>query len=66
MLRLCELDAAREGFTRVELMATVAGEPLYAACGYRVLERVDVPTSKGITVPCARMTKVLAMSARSE
>ena len=47
------------------LLGRIGETPLYAACGYRVLERVDVPTSKGITVPCARMTKDLAMSARS-
>jgi GNAT superfamily N-acetyltransferase len=60
VLTLCEQAAAAEGFTRVELMATVAGEPLYAACRYGVIERVDVPTSVGITVPCARMGRDIA------
>jgi GNAT superfamily N-acetyltransferase len=59
VLSLCEAAAAREGFTEVELVATVAGEPLYSACGYIVLERIDVPTSRGVTVPCARMAKRL-------
>jgi GNAT superfamily N-acetyltransferase len=57
VLSLCETAAGKEGFRWLELMATVAGEPLYAACGFSVLERVDVPTSSGITVPCARMRK---------
>ena len=33
VLQLCETAAAREGFARVELAATLAGEPLYRACG---------------------------------
>jgi hypothetical protein len=57
VLSLSEADAAREGFHAFELVSTVAGLPLYAACGYEVIERLDVPTSKGVTVPCARMTK---------
>ena len=55
VLSLCEAAAAREGFRTLELVATVAGEPLYAACGYSVIERIEVPTSKGVAVPGARM-----------
>lgn len=57
VLSLCETAAAREGFRSLELVATVAGEPLYLACGYSIVERIDVPTSRGVTIPCARMTK---------
>jgi len=57
VLRLCEEAAAAEGFRDLELVATVAGEPLYSACGFVVVERIEVPTSKGVTVPCARMVK---------
>ena len=57
VLSLCETAAAREGFRTLELMATAAGEPLYSACGFSVVERVHIPTSTGITVPCARMRK---------
>jgi GNAT superfamily N-acetyltransferase len=60
VLSLCEQAASGEGFTRVELVATAAGEPLYSACGYVVVERMDVPTLRGVTVPCARMSKRLA------
>ena len=38
ILGLCEAAAAAEGFRRVELAATLAGEPLYLACGYRPIE----------------------------
>jgi GNAT superfamily N-acetyltransferase len=60
VLSLCEAAAAREGFRSLELVATVAGEPLYLACGYVLGERINVPTSKGVTIPLARMTKSIA------
>jgi GNAT superfamily N-acetyltransferase len=59
IVSLAETAARREGFRSLELVATVAGEPLYAACGYNVIERLQVPTSKGVDVPCARMGKLL-------
>lgn len=57
VLSLCEAAAAREGFRTLELVATVAGEPLYSAYGFSVIERIEVPTSKGVAIPCARMRK---------
>jgi GNAT superfamily N-acetyltransferase len=57
VLSLCEAAAAQEGFQSLELVATVAGEPLYTACGFSLVERFEVPTSKAVTVPCARMAK---------
>jgi GNAT superfamily N-acetyltransferase len=62
VLSLCEAAAVREQFESLELVATVAGEPLYAASGFAVVERIDVPTSRGVTVPCARMRKSLKRS----
>ncbi len=59
VLSLCDAEALKEGFSSLELTATVAGEPLYSAYGFTVIERIEVPTSKGIFVPCARMTKNL-------
>lgn len=58
ILSLCEEAARREGFTRVELMATMAGEPLYRACGYEGLERI-LDDRGGAPVPMVRMTKAL-------
>lgn len=55
ILQLCETAARQEGFRSVELVATVAGEPLYLAYGFAVVERMQVPTSRGVSVPCARM-----------
>lgn len=58
ILSLCERAARAEGFARVELMATLAGEPLYLACGYRRLEAVS-DARGGIPVPMVRMGKAL-------
>ena len=60
VLSLCEAAAASEGFRSLELVATVAGEPLYLACGFTIAERIDIPTSRAVTVPGARMTKPIA------
>ena len=62
VLSLCEAAAANEGFRRLELVATAAGEPLYSSYGFSVIERIDVPTSRGVTVPCARMSKPVGPS----
>ena len=59
ILALCEAAAREAGFERLELMATAAGEPLYQACGYRVIERVARMASDGIAVPGAVMGKAL-------
>lgn len=58
ILSLCEDAARADGFTRVELMATMAGEPLYRACGYRAIQRV-VDDRGGAPVPLQRMGKRL-------
>ena len=59
ILSLCESAAAREGFSRAELVATMAGEPLYRACGYAPVEAFDQRTSGGVAVPLLRMAKAL-------
>jgi GNAT superfamily N-acetyltransferase len=59
ILELCEAAAAAEGFSRVELMATLAGEPLYHACGYQEIERTAAAPVDGVEVPLVRMGKVL-------
>ncbi len=59
ILGLCERAAAAEGFGRVELGATLAGLPLYLACGYREVGRIAARTPSGIAVPIVRMEKRL-------
>lgn len=58
ILRLCEAAARAEGFRRAELVATLAGEPLYRACGYLPIERLSDDRG-GVAVPLLRMGKVL-------
>jgi GNAT superfamily N-acetyltransferase len=45
ILEAAEQAAIAEGFQGARLMATLAGEPLYRACGYEEVERTvgDVP-----------------------
>lgn len=59
VLRLCEEAAMRAGFHRAVMMATMAGVPLYLACGYRETEHVQTVEIDGILVPLVRMEKVL-------
>jgi GNAT superfamily N-acetyltransferase len=56
ILKLCEEAARAEGFIRTELMATMAGEPLYRACGYQPVERI-VDDRGGAGVPLLKMRK---------
>lgn len=58
ILQLCEDAARREGFARAELMSTLAGEPLYRACGYSVIEKASDDRG-GVPVPLLRMGKAL-------
>jgi len=58
ILSRCEAAARSEGFTRMELMATLAGEPLYLACGYQPVERLTDDRG-GVPVPLVRMIKAL-------
>ena len=58
ILSLCEAAAAAEGFTRLELMSTLSGEPLYTAYGFRPLDRLEDSTG-GAPVPLIRMEKAV-------
>jgi GNAT superfamily N-acetyltransferase len=59
IIEACEEAAQADGFTRMELGATLPGEPLYAAMGYEVTDRFDIPMVDGTTLPCAHMKKQL-------
>jgi GNAT superfamily N-acetyltransferase len=57
ILTACERAICGAGFRDAVLVATLAGEPLYASCGYNVAERYEVPLSGGLTLPVVRMFK---------
>lgn len=58
ILELCESAARTENFVHAELMATMAGVPLYRACGYLTVADVS-DASGGTPVPLMRMRKRL-------
>jgi GNAT superfamily N-acetyltransferase len=59
IMQLCEQAAADHGFRRIEMMATLSGEPLYRACGYRPIEHIRSVPIAGTTVPLIHMAKSL-------
>ena len=59
ILGACEAAAAAEGFRACELAATLAGEPLYRACGYLEIERFTA-SADGVDIPLIRMGKTLS------
>jgi GNAT superfamily N-acetyltransferase len=58
ILDLSEASARNEGFASAELGATASGVRLYRACGYTDVERLDVTTPGGVSVPITRMRKI--------
>ena len=43
----------------LEMGATLPGEPLYAAAGYRAIERIDLHMPDGVILPIVRMGKTV-------
>ena len=58
LLKACEDAAAAAGFTRTELMATLPGEPFYAAHGYAGQAPIDLDCG-GVAVRFVPMAKQL-------
>jgi GNAT superfamily N-acetyltransferase len=58
ILDLCEAAARAEGFTRLELMATLSGRPLYLRAGYQDIEAIE-DSRGGAPVPLVRMGKAI-------
>jgi hypothetical protein len=57
ILSACETAIIAAGFRDAVLVATLAGEPVYASFGYTVGERYEVQLSAHITLPVVRMVK---------
>jgi len=63
ILLACEQAIREARFHSIDLVAALAGEPLYAACGYMAVQRFDIPMSGGLSLAAVRMTKRLSPSA---
>lgn len=59
VMQVCEDAARAAGFARTEMMATMAGVPLYRSCGYAPIEEVLSAPIDGVRVPLLRMGKTL-------
>jgi len=57
IMRECEAAIAKSGFSKVEIVATLSGEPLYASFGYVVVERFEIRLTGGLSLPAVRMGK---------
>jgi GNAT superfamily N-acetyltransferase len=57
LLAHCAARAAAAGFSELELVATMPGEPLYRALGFAVAERFELLLGQGVRVPVARMRR---------
>lgn len=57
ILNACEKAAFDAGFRRFEVGATLTGAPMYAARGYKEVERIVVPLRNGESLPVVRMAK---------
>jgi len=60
IMAACERAIVEARFRTVDIVATLAGEPLYASFGYAVVERYEVPMAGGLSLPVVRMTKSMA------
>jgi len=59
IMMACERAIVAAGFRAVDIVATLAGEPLYASFGYKVVERYEIPLTGGLGLPVVRMTRTL-------
>lgn len=55
LMEACIAASQSAGFSSLELVATLPGEPLYLASGFSVLERFDLDLPGNIKVPVSRM-----------
>ncbi|HEX8833278.1 MAG TPA: GNAT family N-acetyltransferase [Abditibacteriaceae bacterium] len=57
LLAECETAIQEAGFQNAELVATLAGEPLYAAFGFTALQRYELELPGQLSLPVVRMGK---------
>jgi GNAT superfamily N-acetyltransferase len=61
IMQKCETAACDAGFQKLEIIATLAGEFLYAKFGYHVIQQFDIPLPNGEMLPVVRMFKSYAV-----
>jgi GNAT superfamily N-acetyltransferase len=60
IMQECERAILAAGSRKVEISATLTGEPLYKSFGYAVVEYYDIPMSDGLKLPVVRMAKSIS------
>jgi GNAT superfamily N-acetyltransferase len=55
LMNACTSAARAAGFTALELVSTLPGEPLYVASGFSVIERFDLVLPGNILLPVTKM-----------
>ena len=64
VLDACETAAREAGFRRAEMGATLTGVKLFAARGYRAIERISIPVGEQTFIDVIRMEKPLTARRR--
>jgi len=59
LLKICESEAKSHGFISLELVATLSGENLYSANGFKEIKRYEVELGNGITNKVVSMKKTI-------
>ncbi|MYM28200.1 N-acetylglutamate synthase, GNAT family [Duganella sacchari] len=60
LLQHCTDAALAGGFHTLELAATMPGVPLYQACGFTIIENMELDLPGNVKVPLAKMRKTVA------
>ncbi len=55
----CVAAARQAGFARIELAATLPGEPFYLALGFHAVERFEIDLPGNIRIPLVRMFQAI-------
>jgi N-acetylglutamate synthase-like GNAT family acetyltransferase len=59
LMSACVKDSRAAGFSALELVSTLPGEPLYFACGFTVIERFELSLPANIRVPVSLMRRAI-------
>ena len=57
IMKQCEARALEAGFQTIEIIATLAGEPLYSRFGYHVNQQFEISLPNKSFLPVVRMVK---------